>query len=551
MKKIFISLLSIFILFSLSINSAQAFASSSTSSFVSTTSFTNNTNSFNSLQYRDSFAWFAFATNFSSNITFKGKGVKVAVLDTGVDGTHPFLKDNVLEGFDALNFKTIQKGSFSDFDGHGTHVAGLVNFFAPKASIIPVRVLGLDNSGVENPIAAGIYWAVDAGADVINLSLGSTSDFNSDYNKSICAAIDFATKSNVVVVAASGNSGFFDNPEVFPSSCKNVISVAAVNEFLNPAWFSSYDSNVTLAAPGTNIISTVPLSKASNFNVTGFSSLSGTSMAAPMVSAATALLLESGVAPIDVKTVLTSNSFDIAPIGRDPFTGFGLLDFSQLFNSPPANYVPFANIELVNSFWYKGSTFFSFKPSSSLTNPNYVVVVNNLSLNTVTSYAVPSNFVRFSFPTSKKDLVVFSIVDTVSELASPVFMSPNDGFSNRTASSLVDELSSFYNLSLNLSRSSSTISDLAVIFFTENLDSSSKPSSKKFYMKVILAAPKGIYRVSFPNSNLAGKKSLRFISPVLLNTSRKYSSVLIPVSRQDFMFFTKLNDFVKVSVNKI
>lgn len=499
----------------------------------------------NSSDYRDNFSWFSSATNFSPSIPFKGKGIKVAVLDTGVDGTHPVLRDNVLAGFDSLTFEEIPPQTFSDFDGHGTHVAGLVNFFAPKAEIIPVRVLGPNNTGVDNPIASGIYWAVEHGADVINLSLASTSDFNTDINKGICSAIDFALESNVVVVSASGNSGSFDNPEVFPASCSNSISVAAVNESLSPAWFSSYDANVSLAAPGTNIVSTLPKSKAANFNATGFGSFSGTSMASPIVAGAAALLLESGVSPKDVKTVLTSNSSDILPQGRDPFTGSGLLDFSKLFNYPAQSYHGFTPVELVSSHWSDGSTFFSFKPSVSLPNPNYVVIVSNLSANTVDYYPIPRNFVRFSFPTPKSDLVGFSILDTVSNISSPVFMAPNDGFMERSSSKLTESLELFQNVGFKFGKNSPPVSDFAVIVFKKNFfKKSGEVRDTKFFVRVVLAGPKGLYSVSFSKANTIT------LPEFSIKVSRKYGSVTFPVSKETFVSLSEFNDYLKTSVKR-
>jgi hypothetical protein len=175
-----------------------------------------------------------------------------------------------------------------------------------------------------------------------------------------------------------------------------------------------------------------------------------------------------------------------------------------------------------------------------------------LSTNTTASYSIPDNFVRFSFPTPKNDLVAFYITDSVSGFSSPFFMSPNDGFLNKSTSILNATLASFYNLSLAVTHTSDQIYDLAVIFFktTSNFKAHQGQDSTRFYMKVVLAAPKGKYRVSFPNANTA-TASLNSINSVNIATSRKYASVTVPISRKDFKFFMKLNEFVKVSVTKI
>lgn len=209
----------------------------------------------------------------------KGDGQVIAVLDTGVDLTHPDLVGNLwentspdpidedLHGFDFVD----DDGDPDDYHFHGTHVAGTaaaiadnsegIAGVAPEAEIMAVRVLDGDGSGSTADIATGIDYAADHGADVINMSLGAPAGFG---DKAMAEAIEAAgTEDNVVVVAAAGNDGVDvgvepESPCVLPQS--NLICVAALNQKSGTlATFSNYGAqSVDLAAPGTDILSTKP-----------------------------------------------------------------------------------------------------------------------------------------------------------------------------------------------------------------------------------------------------------------------------------------------------
>lgn len=262
----------------------------------------------------------------------EGAGVLIAVVDTGVDGSHPDLAGRVTAGYSTVTGKPIVAASDSDGGGHGTHVAGIIaaslNEFgvvgvAPAATIMPVQVLGPDGTGSDRTVADGIDWAVEHGAKVINLSLGGESNpFAVGASKS-CAAVGRAFDADVVVVVAAGNDAASGNPLSEPASCRGALSVAAVDENLQRSYFSSFDGTVTLSAPGSAIVSTVPTSRRH-----AYAQWNGTSMAAPFVAGAAGLLRAAHPewTAAEVVAALTSAAIDLGPVGTDPEFGAGLLD---------------------------------------------------------------------------------------------------------------------------------------------------------------------------------------------------------------------------------
>lgn len=208
-----------------------------------------------------------------------GAGVQVAVLDTGVDATHPALRGRVAEGLDAatggpLPIDTDQsQGEF-----HGTHVAALAVGegvgVAPGAVVRPVRVFSPAYVG-DFQVAQAILWAVDRGAQVINLSFGGSA-----YSHLLHEAVNYALERLRVVVAAAGNQGSV--ARFYPAALPGVLAVGAADGQGNPAWFSNRGAWVGVWAPGVRIYSAFPGAR--------YGLLSGTSMAAPIVSGIAALL---------------------------------------------------------------------------------------------------------------------------------------------------------------------------------------------------------------------------------------------------------------------
>ena len=264
----------------------------------------------------------------------RGKNVVVAVIDTGVDGTHSDLAGKVLEGYSTVIGKTIAAGSNSDSGEHGTHVAGIIAAadngsgvvgIAPEAKIMPIQVLGTGGTGSDRTVAEGIDWAVQNGAQVINLSLGGEMNpFSIDASRS-CAAVSRAFDANVVVIVSAGNDGASGNPKSEPASCRGALSVTAVDENMNRSYFSSFDGSVGISAPGSAIISSIPTDGRYTFG-----QWNGTSMAAPYVAGAAALIRAAN--PLwDAKQVvnaLKNSAVDLGPNGPDPEYGAGFLDVS-------------------------------------------------------------------------------------------------------------------------------------------------------------------------------------------------------------------------------
>lgn len=216
-----------------------------------------------------------------------GAGVKVAILDTGVDPTHPALAGHIVDGADFIQDDAIPTDEINGLDddgdgrvdeayGHGTHTAGLVALAAPQAQLLIVRVLDADGRGTINDVASGIRWAVLHGARVINLSLGMLR--NSD---AIQDALDDAEAAGILVVASAGNWGS-DQPREFPASSSHACAIAACDSASHPTSFTSFGSDIDLTAPGLALRSAFP---------GGLYRLwSGTSMSAPLVSGVAALL---------------------------------------------------------------------------------------------------------------------------------------------------------------------------------------------------------------------------------------------------------------------
>ena len=266
--------------------------------------------------------WAPQAINLASaHATSTGSGVRVAILDTGIDLAHPVLSPRLarrsggaLLGRDFVDDDAdpSEAGDRDDAGyGHGTHVAGLVALAAPSARLIPVRVLDASGRGNAWVLAEALGWAVDPdgnpasddGAHVINLSLSTVQRTELLKTVSSLAACSFddddddfqdpgfdddrarcALRHAAVVTAAAGN-GASESIEEFPAAeqVPGLLSVAASSESKEVAGFSNRGSWIRVAAPGESIVSTVPGS--------GWGSWSGTSMATPLAAGGVALLL--------------------------------------------------------------------------------------------------------------------------------------------------------------------------------------------------------------------------------------------------------------------
>lgn len=268
-----------------------------------------------------------------------GEGVTVAILDTGIDIEHPDLRKNIVER--GHKDFTGSRSGFMDRQSHGTHVAGTYGAaadgkgligIAPRCKLMAVKVLGDNGSGSSSGIAAGIRHAADAGAEILNMSLGGPSP-----DTATRAAIQYAISKGCWVVCAAGNDGRRVNS--YPGHYPESIAVAATDRDNRRASFSTINQENDIAAPGVNIMSTLPDGR--------YGSYSGTSMATPAVGACLALVrgeLKRLGLPIPSQTkvmeAMKATADDIAPAGDDEATGAGLINTAKMLDrlvgeSPP------------------------------------------------------------------------------------------------------------------------------------------------------------------------------------------------------------------------
>ena len=287
--------------------------------------------------------------------TNKGTGVKVAIIDTGIDYTHTDLANNFdanVKGYDFVN----SDSDPMDDNGHGTHVAGVVaaedNDFgvvgvAPEAELYALKALDETGSGYVSDVVAAIMWATDPNndgntddrMDVINMSLGGT--YNSWLFDAACLLAYYYD--GLILVASAGNSG---NPPgkgdniSYPAAYDSVIAVAATEQSDKRASWSSTGSELELAAPGVDIYST--------YKGGGYATLSGTSMASPHVAGTVALVWAKNPTWSNdaVRTQLQNTADDLGATGWDSKYGYGLVDADEAAgvlppppNEPPTVYI--------------------------------------------------------------------------------------------------------------------------------------------------------------------------------------------------------------------
>jgi len=282
----------------------------------------------------------------AAHATSTGAGVTIAVIDTGVDPTHPTLSGSIAPGGNEFtdhpddpmdpyapgDFDDRCNGLFDDDDllldevvGHGTAVAGLALMVAPDAQILPIRVIDDEGTGTAFRVAKGIYYAIDQGADVINLSLGSLADV-----EIIADATKEAVDLGIIVTASMGNSGN-QNME-YPAALNHVAGIAATDNTGVLAGFSNRNDEVCICAPGVELVSTIPSDMCGPaLPGSSFGEANGTSLSAPLVAGTAALLIEKGTVLRwdDFRGALrqTSNDIEDQNSGVDPNDlGFGMLN---------------------------------------------------------------------------------------------------------------------------------------------------------------------------------------------------------------------------------
>ena len=271
----------------------------------------------------------------------KGAGVKIAVIDTGIDYTHPDLDANYAGGWDFFN----NDGDPMDDNGHGTHVAGTIVAeddgagvvgVAPDADIYALKVLNENGAGYFSDIIAAVEWTVANGIQVTNNSYGSSRDPGTI----VKAAFDNSAAAGVLHIAAAGNSGKPSgkgNNVGYPARYASVVAVAATNSNDARASWSSTGPDVELAAPGVGITSTLLGG--------GYATYSGTSMASPHVAGTAALVIAAGyTGAAAVRTRLRQTADDLGDAGRDNFYGYGLVDADGAAIGPTGDLPPTVSI---------------------------------------------------------------------------------------------------------------------------------------------------------------------------------------------------------------
>ncbi|MCK8099797.1 S8 family serine peptidase [Bacillus sp. 2CMS4F] len=246
-----------------------------------------------------------------------GKNVKIAVIDSGIS---PHDDLSISGGYSAVSYTS----SYKDDNGHGTHVAGIIGAkhngygidgIAPEAQIYAVKALDQNGSGDLQGLLKGIDWSIANGMDIVNMSLGTSSD-----SQILHDAMDKAYEKGVLLVAASGNEGN-GKPVNYPAAYSSVVAVSATNQHNQLAAFSTTGNQVEFSAPGTDITSTY----LHQYYATG----SGTSQATPHAAAMFALLKQRdpGNTNVQLRALMQKNIVDLGMTGRDQQFGYGLIRY--------------------------------------------------------------------------------------------------------------------------------------------------------------------------------------------------------------------------------
>ncbi|WP_082687021.1 S8 family peptidase [Bacillus sp. FJAT-27445] len=278
----------------------------------------------NDVFYREQYQWNlpVIGTENGWAISRGSKKITIAIVDTGVDLDHPDLKNRLVQGYNVLE----DNDNPDDDNGHGTHVAGIIASETNNGrgvagitwynKIMPVKAMGSKGYGTTFDIAKGIYWAVDNGAKVINLSLG-----NYQSSRALKEAIDYAYQRDVVLVAAAGNDN--SGQPTYPASYPQVLAVSAVDHEGRKAEFSNHGTYVDVAAPGVYIPSTYFRKQ--------YAALSGTSMASPHVAGLAGLIRSENpkLTNKQVARIIKRSASDLGIRGRDAQFGNGMIDVNR------------------------------------------------------------------------------------------------------------------------------------------------------------------------------------------------------------------------------
>lgn len=279
-----------------------------------------------------------------------GEGIKVGIVDTGIDANHIDLKNRI---GDYVNFSSGKSDDITDENGHGTHVAGIVCAekngvgvvgVAPKADLYIAKAFDKDGKTTYHAIEKSLNWMISKRVDVINMSFSS--DMSTREYKNLISKIH---ANGISMICAAGNEGLAgDNTIGYPANFRETIAVTAVDIHRKITDFSSMGGQAEIAAAGKNIYSTYPNN--------GYATLSGTSMATPIITGAAAILhgkclLRYGrkLTPTELRLLLNIYTDKLGEKGRDKRYGYGLFSFGRFENadyvySDPASAVSSLNV---------------------------------------------------------------------------------------------------------------------------------------------------------------------------------------------------------------
>lgn len=274
------------------------------------------------------------------------KEITVAIIDTGIDNTHPDLKDNIVEGYNFVdnNNKPI------DDNGHGTQIAGIIGGqytgIAYGVNLMPIKVLNSEGFGKTEDMVNGIIWAVDNGADIINLSVGRKhKDFltgDDTFKELEYKAIEYAILNDVLIVAVSGDFG--DDTLSYPASYRfdnlksSPIIVSSIDRNKEYAPMSNKSIDIDVVAPGEEVLTTMPITldlednDYANIKNDGYIYCRGTSFAAPYISGLAAIIksINPRLDSYSIKKYIIDNTEDLGETGRDSLYGFGIPNINKI-----------------------------------------------------------------------------------------------------------------------------------------------------------------------------------------------------------------------------
>lgn len=272
---------------------------------------------------------------------YTGQGIRVAVLDTGIDTNH---SDLAVAGGVCTADDCAAKIPYDDNFGHGTHVAGIIAAkknnagiigIAPNVKLFAIKAMDSQGAGTTAQVTKGVEWAIKNKIDILNLSLSI-----SEHDRPLELMLQEAGKKGMLIVAAAGNEGGDGgtNTVTYPGKYSPVIAVSALTNDLKKEKHSSMGPEVELAAPGADIFSTFPreLDNA-DYVVDGYQNLTGTSMAAPHVTGILALYKEQhpAMSHTKLREILRSTAKDLGTAGRDISFGYGLVQYEKEIKTMP------------------------------------------------------------------------------------------------------------------------------------------------------------------------------------------------------------------------